>query len=268
MDLSRSSALLLACAAAGCSPAAQGAPPPAGRVVLVELFTSQGCSSCPAADELVRELPRLGLGRDRVVPLTFHVDYWDNLGWKDPFARPEFTGRQQWYARTGKLRSPEGQRGIDGLYTPQMIVDGGVHFSGGRRTVALDEIRRAADRPPRFDLTGRAEIRGSEAAVTLRVSPRARIEAGADWRLVVALTTNSARTRVTRGENGGDTLEEAAIVRALSAPLPLGAAADPLVIKVTKPIDLAWNDAGLTAFVQSQATVEIAGAAAIDVPRS
>src|SRR5207253_2749288 len=78
--------------------AAAGAAPPRPQVqphpVLVELFTSQGCSSCPAADAFVRELPGLGLGRERVLPLTFHVDYWDGLGWKDPFAAPAFTQRQ------------------------------------------------------------------------------------------------------------------------------------------------------------------------------
>ena len=114
----------------GCARAAAGASTSWQRVVLVELFTSQGCSSCPAADELVRALPGMGLGRDRVVPLTFHVDYWDQLGWKDPFARDTFTGRQQWYAGFSGLRLPDGQPGVGGLYTPQMIVDGKVHFSG------------------------------------------------------------------------------------------------------------------------------------------
>src|SRR6478752_323054 len=115
---------LLAVAAAGCSPSARAAPTPWRRAVLVELYTSQGCSSCPPADAFVRDLPALGFGRDKVVPLTYHVDYWDRLGWKDPFATPGFTERQEWYARSKKLRSPDGQAGIEGIYTPQMIVDG------------------------------------------------------------------------------------------------------------------------------------------------
>src|SRR5436190_23132975 len=122
--------VLLAAGAAGsgCVATAEGAPGAWRRVVLVELFTSQGCSSCPPADAFVRALPSLGYGRDKVLPLTYHVDYWDRLGWKDPFADSDTTKRQTWYARSGRLRSPDGQDGLSGLYTPQMIVDGRVHF--------------------------------------------------------------------------------------------------------------------------------------------
>src|SRR5258705_13199030 len=97
--------VLAALVAAGCVPAAAATTSP-GRTVLVELFTSQGCSSCPAADAFVRELPSLGMPRARVVPLTFHVDYWDELGWKDAFAAPAFTERQRRYAQAGFLRDP------------------------------------------------------------------------------------------------------------------------------------------------------------------
>ena len=122
------------------------------RVVLVELFTSEGCSSCPAADAFVRELPALGFPRDKVVPLTFHVDYWDSLGWKDRFGGRDFTARQEWYARSTKLRSPEGEAGLQGLYTPQLIIDGAVHLSGRRRQEAIHEIERAGGQPPVFEL--------------------------------------------------------------------------------------------------------------------
>ena len=98
----------------------------------------------PAGGCVVRDLPGLGLGRDKVVPLTFHVDYWDRLGWPDPFASTAFTERQQWYAGSRKLRSPDGAAGLDGLYTPQMIVDGTVHFTGQRRETAVREMGRAA----------------------------------------------------------------------------------------------------------------------------
>jgi hypothetical protein len=98
--------------AAGCVPLAKAAPGGPPNPILVELYTSQGCSSCPPADALVRELPRLGFGRDRVIPLTFHVDYWDDLGWKDPFASHAFSERQRAYARAGSLVSPDGDSGI------------------------------------------------------------------------------------------------------------------------------------------------------------
>ena len=133
---------------AGCARGAHAEEPAWRRVVLVELFTSQGCSSCPAADRLVRELPALGLGRDKVLPLTFHVDYWDNLGWKDAFAAPAYTGRQRWYAASGRLRPPDGDEALTGLYTPQLVVGGTVHLSGQRRALALETIRRSAEAAP------------------------------------------------------------------------------------------------------------------------
>src|SRR5690348_12259422 len=162
---------LLAAAAAGCSSTARGAPTEWRRPVLVELYTSQGCSSCPPADAFLRELPALGLGRDKVVPLTFHVDYWDRLGWKDPFASGAYTGRQEWYARSSKLRSPDGASGLDGLYTPQMIVNGTVQFSGQRRETAVYEMEAAAARPPAFDLTVRAAVKGPMVDLAVESTP-------------------------------------------------------------------------------------------------
>lgn len=162
------SLVLLTVAAIGCSSTSRAASASGRRVVLVELYMSQGCSSCPPADTFVRELASIGLGRDKVVPLTFHVDYWDRLGWTDPFASRAFTSRQEWYATSDKLTSPDGAAGLDGLYTPQMIVDGSVQFSGRRRQIALREIERAGARPPLFTsaFNRRSEVRRS----TLRSS--------------------------------------------------------------------------------------------------
>ena len=126
--------MLLALAAAGCSSTARAAPTPWRRAVLVELYTSQGCSSCPPADAFVRELPALGLGPDKVIPLTFHVDYWDDLGWPDPFADGAYTARQGAYARAF---------GSGGLYTPQMIVNGTDEFVGSDRRRAATAIAAA-----------------------------------------------------------------------------------------------------------------------------
>jgi hypothetical protein len=252
--------LLLALATCGCSARAENAPAAWRRVVLVELFTSQGCSSCPPADTFVRELPALGYGRDRVVPLTFHVDYWDGLGWKDPFADPAFTRRQERYARSGRLRSAAGQAGLDGLYTPQMIVDGQVHFSGQRREDAFREMARAAQRPPVFDLTGDAVVHGSDVQVTVHAAERGPVEGKRDWRLVVALAARKARTAVRHGENAGETLEEAAVVRTLSQPLTLPR--DPhqaAVVGLAKPADVSWSDIDVIVFVQSEITGEIGG---------
>jgi hypothetical protein len=239
--------------------------PSTPRTVLVELFTSQGCSSCPAADAFVRDLPSLGLGRARVVPLTFHVDYWNGLGWKDPFSSPAFTDRQQHYVDAGMLRGPEGHESLSGLYTPQMIVDGAVHFSGRERDVARAEIRRAAERAPVLDLAATATLEGDQAHVTARVTPRAPGGEVSDLRLWVAVVQRSARTNVTHGENGGETLEEAAVVRALSTPVPISLApgAPPVRVTVARPADLPWSAAELAVVVQSGKTLHVEAAEAV-----
>ena len=237
------------------------------RTVLVELFTSQGCSSCPAADEFVHALPALGLPRARVVPLTFHVDYWNDLGWKDPFSSSAFTQRQQRYAEGGFLRAPDGHEGLTGLYTPQMIVDGAVHFSGRSRDLAFAEIRRAAEAAPALDLQTDVAVEGDRADVTLRVTarPGARREA---WAAYVAVAAREAHTQVTRGENGGATLLEAAVVRALSPSVAVSLApgAPPLHVTVTRPSDLPWSAVELAAVVQSPKTLHVAAAQSVMLP--
>jgi len=254
---------LLAVAVVGCTPSARAAPAPWRRAVLVELYTSQGCSSCPPADAFVRELPGLGFGRDKVVPLTFHVDYWDRLGWKDPFASGAFTDRQQWYARSASLWSPDGAAGLDGLYTPQMIVDGTVQFSGQRRQVALREMERAAGRPAPLDLVVRATARGAAVEIVVERASAGEASRDRDWRIVAALAARRARTAVGRGENAGETLEETAVVRALSdrVPLPPRGAAH---LRLSRPSDLAWSDVDIVVFAQSEATREIGSVRTLD----
>src|SRR5690242_16320490 len=107
--------------------------PAAERPVVVELFTSQGCSSCPPANAFLNEMSK---GRSDVLPLAFHVTYWDRLGWKDPFSLPEATDRQARY----------GSRFGDGSYTPEIVVDGVSGHVGSDRTqvgTAIDRARRA-----------------------------------------------------------------------------------------------------------------------------
>ena len=108
----------------------------AERPIVVELFTSEGCSSCPPADALLGELAT----RPNVLALSFHVDYWDRLGWKDPFSSPEATARQQHYARL---------LGLDTVYTPQIVVDGSWEAVGSDQAAverALDQARRSRPR--------------------------------------------------------------------------------------------------------------------------
>ena len=255
----------------GGAKAALGAPPAAVRPVLLELYTSQGCSSCPPADRFVHELAARGLGRDKVVPLTFHVDYWDRLGWADPFATAGFTARQGWYADSGRLRGPDGDRAISGVYTPQMIVAGQVHFPGGQSDVALREIAAAAGRPltatATLSLEAAVPAEGDVATVRVRVARADALDRTEDWRVTGALVQKAAETHVHRGENSGETLQEASVVRTLSPrlPLPPNGGAE-VVLTLRKPADLAWRNTALVAFVQSEKTRAVAAVAEIDAP--
>ena len=232
------SSLSLWLAGVACVPVAHGTPAPESRAVLLELFTSQGCSSCPTADAFVRELPRLGFDRSKVVPLVFHVDYWNDLGWTDP-----------------------GEDGIHGLYTPQMILDGAVHFSGARRQVALAEIERARARPAVLDLEAEVVLEADRARVKARVAARQPSASKESWQIVVAVAAKATSTRVTRGENTGETLAEAAVVRALSAPVSVTLPqVQPVEIVIPRPADAPWSALEVSAFVQSGTTLHVAAA--------
>ena len=182
---------------------------PAGQLpspcvpVLVELFTSEGCSSCPPADRVLASLDRdqTIAGAD-VIVLSEHVDYWDEGGWKDPFSSPEFTRRQQGYVRQFQLNS---------AYTPQMVVDGQAEFVGGSAAQARDSIAKAARRaktPLQVTLGERGASR-----VEVRVSAEAGPASGAT--LYVALAENHVESMVSGGENSRRQLRHVAAARAL-----------------------------------------------------
>ena len=180
------------------APAARGAEP-----VLVELYTSQGCSSCPPADALLREFvqsqPFDGV---RVVPLSFHVDYWNRLGWKDPWSSEAWSARQMVYA------DDDGRR-----YTPQMVVDGSRGFIGSSRAKAREAITEAGGHhKARLEL-GADQL--GDGRLRVEVSGEG-IGAGDGEVLVhLALTRPNASTEVRRGENAGRKLEHVAVVREL-----------------------------------------------------
>ena len=169
------------------------------RPVVVELFTSQGCSSCPPADAFLHELSQ----RDDVIALALHVDYWDYIGWKDIFAQPAFTKRQKAYAKAGGRRS---------VYTPQMIIGGQDHVVGTHEenASALIQQHAAAER----GVTLRAE-KDSTGMVTVR----AEAQDGVNGQLVVYLVRYIPRKEVeiTRGENAGQTIAYTNIVTDWSA---------------------------------------------------
>jgi hypothetical protein len=251
--------------AAGCAAPARANEGPWRKAVLVELFTSQGCSSCPAADAFVAELPNLGFGRDRVVPLTFHVDYWDNLGWPDPFASRAFTERQRNYAQRERLSAPIGSQSPSGVYTPQMVIDGSVHFSGRQRKLAVEQMRSAASVIPSFSIEGKATIEGGKALLNVQVRNAQGFVAGAaqEWRVWAALAQQRAQTSVRRGENSGETLTEAAVVRVMSQELQV--VAKPMLITLEKPHDVEWNNVEFVVVMQSHTTGQVASVVSLNL---
>lgn len=161
--------------------------------VVVELFTSQGCSSCPPADRLLANLAT----HDDIIALALHVDYWDYLGWADEFAKPEYSNRQRRYARVWNERS---------VYTPQMVVQGVNYMVGSRNDEIQRQIMQAGDVSPKVAVTARNDGRG----IQIRIEALRGETSEAD----IFLVRYSEREIVVieRGENAGKTIEYVNIV--------------------------------------------------------
>ena len=181
---------------------------PQKQPVVVELFTSEGCSSCPPADLLLKQLsaeqPFEGI---QIIALEEHVDYWNHLGWRDPYSSNDFSVRQDDYSNA----LPRG-----GVYTPQMVVDGRVQFVGSRRTDAREQIRAAAVRPiARLVLTSVPASSGHARSFELRIDPASAPLSDASLDLYIAVTEKGLRSSPTSGENSGEALQHAPVVREL-----------------------------------------------------
>ena len=221
-------------------------------VAVVELFTSEGCSSCPPADDVLADLARTS---DRpVYALAFHVDYWDDLGWPDRFASHENTMRQRAYARAF---------GRGGVYTPQMIVGGAEQFTGSDRDRATAAVARALSRPADVQLVIHPHASGPGAVTLDFGAPGA--PAGAV--LNVAVVERSASTSVRAGENAGRTLHHANVVRVFVT-APFRAPAGSVVLQL--PSSLSRDGAELIAYVQQPSSdhvgMPILGAARAQLP--
>jgi hypothetical protein len=221
--------------------------------IVLELFTSQGCSSCPPADALLSEI---GTGPD-VVALAFHVDYWNDLGWADPFSQEAWTARQRNYGRAF---------GGGRVYTPQLVVEGKTDVVGSNRAAAERAIADARKRPSR----GAVEITIAKAAAP---APAGSVSLVARWELVdaparnlqvlLAVTESGLRTPVVRGENGGQTLASDFVVRRLenigtvkAGPARVGSAT------TTVTPDRGWKSGAVrfAVLVQDPETLEIVAA--------
>lgn len=223
--------------------------------VILELFTSQGCSSCPPADRL---LARLGeeeaLDGRRLVPLSFHVDYWNYIGWRDPFSSENWSKRQQRYGRAFALGT---------IYTPQLVINGRSELVGSseakvRREIARDEVARN---------TGRVSLTVEEARPgRLRLNVAGSLDRPADSPVeaLIAVFETGLVTEVGRGENARKTLRNEYVVRRLAPAFTVAAASssgrtEDLEIE----LDPAWelDNLGVAAFLQDTATMAIHGGA-------
>jgi hypothetical protein len=215
-----------------------GAAPKLGSSpVVVELFTSQGCSSCPPADALIHDIANDPAMRGRVIPLAFHVDYWDSLGWRDPFSSAEWSQRQTRYARTMHLNS---------AYTPQAVVNGSREFIGSNRSALSAALEEASTEKPRGEVTLTARREGNSLIATIRAT----VPSNDD--LMLAVVEDGVTTKIEHGENAGRTLINDAIVRRLVRVTGQTA---------TVPLDPAWRNLSATAFVQDRTTLAIGAAA-------
>lgn len=208
--------------------------------VVLELFTSEGCSSCPPADALLMELmAEQPVDGAFVVGLSQHVDYWNRLGWRDPFSAGSHSSRQSAYAA---------RRGASQVYTPQMVADGGEGFVGSNRAAAFAAIRAAARR-------GKAPmaVTWNPAAATarIRLEPgQTTSQAGAD--IMMAVVEDGLRSEVLRGENSGRALRHDAVVRSLER---VGRADDTghFESSVRVHVDASWVRSRLRVVVMAQA---------------
>jgi hypothetical protein len=168
------------------------------NTVVVELYTSQGCSSCPPADALLK---RLAL-RDDVIALALHVDYWDYIGWKDNFAQPAFTKRQKAYARVAGARS---------IYTPQIIIGGVAHVVGARPMDVADLVMEQKSQARSVDL----KASRAREQILIRASKVAGTGQG-DMIVQLVRYIPKATVAIKTGENAGKTLEYVNVVTHLS----------------------------------------------------
>jgi len=215
------------------------------RVALLELYTSEGCNSCPPVDRWVSNLPQPTFVPQRLVVLAFHVDYWNYLGWQDRFSQQRFTERQQALVRVNGLRT---------AYTPQLLLNG----RDFRDTAGIKKhVSRINDQSPSVNLTLRADRNGSTLGTSVSVKPVAP-STQEPMELYVALYENNLESQVKAGENRGRRLQHDYVVRTLLGPVAVASN------KTTHwegqiPLAAGWKtaDLGLAAFVQSAKSGEV-----------
>jgi hypothetical protein len=234
---------------------AQSGGAPEDAPVVLELFTSEGCSSCPPADVL---LSRIGSSATGVIPLAYHVDYWDRLGWSDPFSSGQWTARQVVYIRAMELGSP---------YTPQMVIDGKWQCVGSDPRALARAIAAARATPPPGMVTVRTTLPATGSRkLNVRIGARMLRPAGDKALIVVlAIYENGLVAKIDAGENRGRKLGYDYTVRKIVPVFGLNPAPGrALENEISVDLDPSWklDHLGAAAFIQDEESLAIDGAAA------
>ncbi len=223
-------------------------------VALLELYTSEGCSSCPPADRLLSSLPARELGADQVVPLALHVDYWDYLGWRDPFAQNKFTKRQR---RMGAVN------GLPTIYTPQFLLNG----KDFRPWRAQSVNKKVAD-INRSKARAQLQISLKQNAAQLHIMANADVPDATDRHSAdayIVLYENKLSRNVKAGENAGRTLNHNFVARELVGPIRLKSGGVKFDETLTLAKDWKTKDLGVVAFVQDRRNGDVLQALALPV---
>jgi hypothetical protein len=206
---------------------------------VVELFTSEGCSSCPAADAAIAEL--LSKQIKDVFILSYHVDYWNRLGWKDEFSQHQFSERQQQYAR---------HLSLEGVYTPQVVVNGTTEFVGSNEAALNNAINNGTINGTQTNLKITAERKNNTAIVSYNITGNETVL------LNTAVVLPEAESKVKRGENGGKTLHHVNIVSSLKVAELKGTGE----LTVAIPKQLTGKPIKIIAYTQAKQSLKVLGA--------
>jgi hypothetical protein len=213
-------------------------------VAVLELFTSEGCSSCPPADRLLPQLLKQG---DNIIPLSFHVDYWNRLGWTDPFSSPDYSERQRMYSEQFRLES---------VYTPQLIVNGEYEMVGSNKSKVTETLQKV--------LAGKAGTQLQVSDVRKNGSKlNFTVHTEGDFKktdLVAILLQKKAVVKVKAGENSGAELSHIDVVRSFKNQVTT----DRNEFQFEIPTDLENNNWQIVIFTQQKTGLKINGAARYD----
>ena len=239
---------------------AAGAQSSAAHPVVLELFTSEGCSSCPPADALLKRLDEAGrIGDTDIIAFEEHVDYWDRQGWRDPFSSSDWTERQEQYSRA--LHH-------DGVYTPELVINGLSDLVGNSEREVLQHISEAAKTSDVVVRIASINVLPKSAELTINVEADSTDARSAD--LWLAVTERGLSSNVLRGENEGRNLSHAPVLRSLTRVKTQHAdSSSHAEYKATIGLDKSWKRENLrfVAFLQDRKSLHILGATASAVPQ-